>query len=145
MVYRSGEFGVSGKKRFVMQNKGSSAYAGNFVKTVLLTNVPQCVLSITYLQFNWLISRLSVAREWARMSTGFRRLRVTDPAGEQASSYVLGLPYSWSVPTIVLEILLHWLVSNACYAFMADGGTSFIKSLASEVNKLHARLLSSPD
>ncbi|KAL3954246.1 hypothetical protein ACCO45_012202 [Purpureocillium lilacinum] len=119
----SGDFGISGKNKFVTQDQGSSdAYSGDFIRMVFLANVAQCVLSISYLNFNSVITRLSLAKEWALMGTGFRPLRVTDPEGEQVSTHFLGLPYSWSVPCIALGILLHWLVSNSCYVFMTDGG-----------------------
>ncbi|KAJ6441118.1 hypothetical protein O9K51_06913 [Purpureocillium lavendulum] len=119
----SGDFGASGKNGFVTQDQGSSdEYTGDFIRLVLLANVPQGVLSVSYLSFNSLITQLSVAKEWALMSTGFHPLRVTSPSGEQVATHLLGLPYSWSVPCIALGILLHWLVSNSCYVFMTDGG-----------------------
>lgn len=130
-VNSSGDFGISGKNKFVTQDQGSSdAYSGDFIRMVFLANVAQCVLSISYLNFNSLITRLSLAKEWALMGTGFRPLRVTDPEGEQVSTHFLGLPYSWSVPCIALGILLHWLVSNSCYVFMTDGGTFRIQASA---------------
>ncbi|GJN80069.1 hypothetical protein PLIIFM63780_003593 [Purpureocillium lilacinum] len=93
----SGDFGISGKNKFVTQDQGSSdAYSGDFIRMVFLANVAQCVLSISYLNFNSLITRLSLAKEWALMGTGFRPLRVTDPEGGQVSTHFLGLPYSWN-------------------------------------------------
>lgn len=109
--------------KFVTQDQGSSdQYTGNFVRMVVLPNVPQVVLSISYLQFNSVITKLSIAKEWALMSTDYKPLRVTEPKGEQVSTFRLQLPYSWGIPCIMTGILIHWLVSNACYVFIADGG-----------------------
>ncbi|KAH7233979.1 uncharacterized protein BKA55DRAFT_580583 [Fusarium redolens] len=121
----SGAFGNSGLNNFVTMDKNYGAadkYTGDFMHLVLVANIPQLILSVTYLQFNNLVTRIVMAKEWAQMSTKYLPLRVTDPQGEQVSTYRLQLPYSWGVPCILGSILLHWLVSNTCYVFMADGG-----------------------
>ncbi|KAM0553267.1 hypothetical protein ACHAPJ_007557 [Fusarium lateritium] len=120
----SGAFGNSGLNNFVTMDRNYGAadqYTGDFMHLVLLANIPQLILSVSYLQFNHLITRMVMAKEWARMSTKYRPLRVTDPQGEQTSTYRLQLPYRWAVPCILASVLLHWLVSNTCYVFMADG------------------------
>ena len=106
-----------------MPNRGGNNYSGRFLDLVLLANVPQFIITVCYLQFNSIITRLHMAREWAALATGFRSLRVTEPKGEQTSTYRLQLPLTWSVPSIVVGILLHWLVSNSLYVYISDGGT----------------------
>ncbi|KAJ4256234.1 hypothetical protein NW762_009313, partial [Fusarium torreyae] len=120
----SGAFGNSGLNSFVTIDRNYGAadqYTGDFMHLVLMANIPQLVLSVSYLQFNHLVTRIVMAKEWAQMSTKYRPLRVTNPQGEQTSTYRLQLPYKWAVPCILASILLHWLVSNTCYVFMADG------------------------
>lgn len=53
--------------------------------------------------------------EWSKYSTEFRALRVTEPQGEQKSTYRLQLPYRFSVPIILVSTLLHWIYSNCIY------------------------------
>ncbi|KAF4959278.1 hypothetical protein FSARC_10794 [Fusarium sarcochroum] len=121
----SGAFGNSGINNFVTMDRNYGAadqFTGGFMHLVLLANVPQLILSVSYLQFNHLITRIVMAKEWVRMCTKYRPLRVTDPQGDQISTYRLQLPYKWAAPCILASILLHWLVSNTCYVFMADGG-----------------------
>ncbi|KAH6877091.1 hypothetical protein B0T10DRAFT_552213 [Thelonectria olida] len=119
----SGIFGISGMNKFVVQNKASSdEFRGDFLHVVLLANIPQLVLSVAYIQLNTILTKLCMAREWARMGVAYRPLRVTEPRGEQTSTYRLQMPYSWGIPCIISAILVHWLASNACYVFMADGG-----------------------
>ncbi|PCD31466.1 hypothetical protein AU210_011117 [Fusarium oxysporum f. sp. radicis-cucumerinum] len=107
----SGAFGSSGINNFVTLDGSlglSNQFTGDFVRLVLLANIPQLILSISYLQFNSLITKIFMAKEWAQMSTEYRPLRVTEPQGDQVSTYRLQLPYRWGVPS--------------CYVFMADGG-----------------------
>ncbi|ENH74955.1 hypothetical protein FOC1_g10002500 [Fusarium oxysporum f. sp. cubense race 1] len=121
----SGAFGSSGINNFVTLDGSlglSNQFTGDFVRLVLLANIPQLILSISYLQFNSLITKIFMAKEWAQMSTEYRPLRVTEPQGDQVSTYRLQLPYRWGVPCILASILLHWLASSSCYVFMADGG-----------------------
>ncbi|WKT49437.1 hypothetical protein QSH57_014367 [Fusarium oxysporum f. sp. vasinfectum] len=68
----------------------SNQFTGDFVRLVLLANIPQLILSISYLQFNSLITKIFMAKEWAQMSTDYRPLRVTEPQGDQ----VLDVPTS---------------------------------------------------
>ncbi|KAJ8131138.1 hypothetical protein O1611_g2485 [Lasiodiplodia mahajangana] len=52
----------------------------------------------------------------------YQPLRVSYPAGQQTSSYRLQLPYGYSVPLILTSITLHWLVSNAVFLYINEGG-----------------------
>ncbi|OTA98823.1 hypothetical protein M426DRAFT_101648 [Hypoxylon sp. CI-4A] len=93
-----------------------------FIQGVLLANSPQILLSVCYLAYNNMFTRLQMAREWALFSEGYHVLRVTDPKGDQYSTYRLQLPYKYSVPLIIISIFLHWLLSNTLYLFISTGG-----------------------
>ncbi|KAI2625580.1 hypothetical protein GGR54DRAFT_629151 [Hypoxylon sp. NC1633] len=97
-------------------------FSFTFFDGVLLANSPQLLLSFCYLAYNNLFTRLQMAREWSLFSQGYQSLRVTDPKGDQYSTYRLQLPYKYSVPLIGLSILLHWLLSNTIYLFVSTGG-----------------------
>ncbi|ETS82215.1 hypothetical protein PFICI_07217 [Pestalotiopsis fici W106-1] len=94
----------------------------SFASAVLVANSPQLLLSFCYLAYNNLFTRLQMAKEWATYSQGYYPLRVTDPKGEQFSTYRLQLPYKYSIPLIACSILLHWLLSNTIYVFVSAGG-----------------------
>jgi hypothetical protein len=98
-----------------------SGSRGQYLATALLSNTPQVALSIGYLMYNSIITEFTMAREWARMSTHYRGLRVTDPRGEQKSTYWLQLPLSYSIPMILVSILLHWVLSTGIYPFVTAG------------------------
>jgi hypothetical protein len=97
------------------------ANAGSFLSQVMVVNSFQLGLSIWYLIYNGFLTRLQMAREWARFSTEYRPLRVTKPEGKQVSTYRLQLPYRYSVPLLAVSAFLHWMMSNAFYIFVGQG------------------------
>ncbi|KAM0343801.1 hypothetical protein ACHAPU_008230 [Fusarium lateritium] len=91
----------------------------------MVANTPQLVLSICYLAYNGLFTRMLAEFEWSKYSVEFRSLRVTEPKGKQNSTYRLQLPYRFSIPLIIVSTLLHWIYSNCIYvsnyeAYSAD-------------------------
>ncbi|KAI0454720.1 hypothetical protein F5B21DRAFT_473937 [Xylaria acuta] len=94
----------------------------SLIEGVLLANSPQLLLSFCYLAYNNLFTRLQMAKEWARFGEEYNSLRVTEPRGQQYSTYRLQLPYKYSLPLIVASGFLHWLVSNTIYVFVSTGG-----------------------
>ncbi|KAI0386995.1 hypothetical protein F5Y04DRAFT_288784 [Hypomontagnella monticulosa] len=94
----------------------------SFIQTVTIANSPQLLLSFCYLAYNNLFTRLQMAREWSLFGEGYQPLRVTDPKGDQYSTYRLQLPYKYSVPLIIVSVFLHWLLSNTIYTFISIGG-----------------------
>ncbi|KAL6916711.1 hypothetical protein FSST1_008206 [Fusarium sambucinum] len=81
----------------------------------MVANLPQLILSICYLAYNGLFTRMLAEFEWSKYSVEFRSLRVTEPKGSQNSTYRLQLPYRFSIPLIIVSIALHWLYSNCIY------------------------------
>ncbi|KAI1112993.1 hypothetical protein F5Y14DRAFT_419253 [Nemania sp. NC0429] len=86
-----------------------------FIQAVLLANSPQLLLSLCYFAFNNLFTHLQMAKEWAMLSTEYRPLRVTDPQGEQFSTYRLQLPYKYSLSLMAISTVIHWVLSNTLY------------------------------
>lgn len=88
-------------------------------RTVLLNswlaNAPQVVLSISYFSINRLATSMVVAHEWDQLAVSRKGLRVTQPVGEQKSTYFLSLPYRWALPLAVMSGMLHWLLSQALF------------------------------
>lgn len=62
-----------------------------------------------------------MAKEWSVLSTRYKALRVTNPQGQQSSTYFLQLPYRYSVPALIISILLHWLLSGCIYLLVMKG------------------------
>ena len=82
---------------------------------VLLANTPQALLSYMYLAFNALYTTMFVAAEWSSYGVNRKTLRVTAPAGQQRSTYWLGVPYRYALPMTVISGLFHWLASQSLF------------------------------
>ncbi|KAL4914503.1 hypothetical protein BDW62DRAFT_204519 [Aspergillus aurantiobrunneus] len=93
----------------------------DFTKQALFTNGLQLLVSCAYLVFNNILSRQLVADEWVRLLNpqDKKSLRVSEPRGLQRDSYMLSMPFKYSVPMMVLFIALHWFVSQAIFIVQA--------------------------
>ncbi|PYI07192.1 hypothetical protein BO78DRAFT_443434, partial [Aspergillus sclerotiicarbonarius CBS 121057] len=74
------------------------------------------VLTLTYYWYNQILTNMLANAE---CSYGVKRksLRATWPAkdSQQRSTYYLIRPYRYSLPLLVVSILLHWLVSQSFF------------------------------
>lgn len=119
-------FGVASQSFILLGRSGSSSssssYSGNLIAYIILSNIPQLVISICHLRLNAVLTRLCVAKEWHEMSIAYRPLRTTEPKGEQTGRYTLQMPLAWAVPSILLSMVLHFLVASSLYVFVSKGG-----------------------
>ena len=81
----------------------------------LVSNVPQLLLSTVYLSFNLLLTSMMMTAEYNDFAAERKTLRVSEPEGQQRSSYYLQLPYRYSVPLIICSGTLHWMVSQSLF------------------------------
>jgi hypothetical protein len=85
-----------------------------------LVNMPQILLSFSYLALNGICTSLSSAEEWNRLAITRKGLRVTRPSGEQRSTYFLQLPHRWAMPLLLTSGILHWLMSQSFFFVRFD-------------------------
>ncbi|KAF2630692.1 hypothetical protein BU25DRAFT_334952, partial [Macroventuria anomochaeta] len=85
-----------------------------------LSNMPQVLLSLCYLNLNTICTSMASAVEWNSLATSRKGLRVTKPHGEQRSTYFLQLPYRFATPLIVASGGLHWLLSQTFFLSRID-------------------------
>ncbi|KAH8679223.1 hypothetical protein BGZ61DRAFT_551689 [Ilyonectria robusta] len=86
------------------------------IQSALIANLPQLCFSVLYFQYNGLFTGMLAAREWGDFGSRRRAIRVSsDPRGEQRSNYFLQLPYRWSIPLLLMSILVHWLLSQSVF------------------------------
>ncbi|GME48433.1 hypothetical protein GTA08_BOTSDO06373 [Neofusicoccum parvum] len=93
---------------------------GALILMVLIANFPQAYLSLFYLLFNGLITNMALAGEWSRYAYKRRALRVSEPRGEQCSTYFLQVPYRIGMPLMVSSTLLHWVISQSVFLANID-------------------------
>ncbi|KAG4267336.1 hypothetical protein FPRO04_04948 [Fusarium proliferatum] len=83
---------------------------------VLVSNLPQLVFSLLYFQYNGLFTCMAVAKEWSDFGRKRNPLRVSsNPRGQQRSRYFLQLPYRFSIPLLLVSILMHWMLSQSIF------------------------------
>ncbi|RMJ07789.1 hypothetical protein CDV36_012599 [Fusarium kuroshium] len=98
--------------------KAGSGFDESFTMTqsVLLANFPHFVFSGLYFQYNSLFTGMLAANEWSDFGRKRKGLRVSsDPRGDQRSRYFLQLPYRWSIPLILMSMLIHWMISQSIF------------------------------
>ncbi|KAF8537423.1 hypothetical protein BDD12DRAFT_226701 [Trichophaea hybrida] len=81
----------------------------------LLGNSPQFILSFLYLMYNSIITNMLMGAEWNRYAHCRKMLRVSNPRGNQKSTYWLHVPFRYGIPLMILSGLLHWLTSQALF------------------------------
>jgi hypothetical protein len=91
------------------------------LSNVVVANIPQLLLSFFYLNYNGLMTVMSLGREWSGFGVRRNGLRVsTTPTGAQRSTYFLQLPYRYSLPIIVATATLHWLLSESIFLVFVE-------------------------
>ncbi|KAJ5724798.1 hypothetical protein N7493_006526 [Penicillium malachiteum] len=85
------------------------------IALILLANVPQLILSIQYYLINTMLTCMLVAAEWDGYALHRKHLRVSNPQGDQRSTYYLSMSFRYSVPKLTLFTLAHWMVSQSLF------------------------------
>lgn len=85
-----------------------------------LANMPQVLLSFCYMNLNSFCTAMTSAKEWNNLAFAKKGLRVSEPCGQQRSTYFLQLPYRWAMPLIVISTTLHWLLSQTFFLVRID-------------------------
>ena len=72
-----------------------------------------------------------VADEWNGFIKKRKTLRLSNPQGNQRSSYFLSLPYRFAVPLMIASATFHWFISQSVFVMqsngMAYGSSSFYR------------------
>lgn len=113
-VYKQG-IGAVDPRAFINWTLPTSGAAG-LLSNVVVANTPQLLLSFLYLNYNGLMTVMSLAQEWSRYGIRRNGLRVSATTkGAQRSTYFLQLPYRFGVPIILITGTLHWLISQSIF------------------------------
>lgn len=86
------------------------------IANILVANSPQLLISLFYMVYNSLLTTFLVQREFSQMHRRDRKtLRVSEPEGEQRSSYPLSLPLRYGVPLQGSSAVMNWLISQSLF------------------------------
>ncbi|KAI5306633.1 hypothetical protein KEM56_007876 [Ascosphaera pollenicola] len=83
--------------------------------SIIVTNIPQICVSISYFCFNTIITVMVCASEYSSYGVKRKILRVTNRKGAQRSTYWLSMPYQYSFSLLTIFAVLHWLVSQSIF------------------------------
>ena len=81
----------------------------------MLANLPQFILSFVYISFNAIFTCMLLTDEYNDFAVARKTLRVSEPQGEQRSSYFLQLPYRYALPLMAASAGLQWLISQCLF------------------------------
>ncbi|KAF5019104.1 hypothetical protein F66182_8900 [Fusarium sp. NRRL 66182] len=82
---------------------------------VLLSNLPQLIISLLYTAVNGMWTAMLVGLEWNGYGLRSKGLRTTYPIGQQRKTYWLSLPLRYGTPLMVGSGTLHWLISQSVF------------------------------
>lgn len=64
-------------------------------------------------------------QEWNGIGATRKVLRVSEPRGDQRSTYFLSLPYRWAIPLLVVNTSFHWFLSQVFFLVRTDAMSGF--------------------
>ena len=94
---------------------------------IMLANMLQLFMSLTYISYNGLFTRIVISSKLIRYASKRSGLRVTCLLDRfQRSSYFLTFSYRFSVPLLILSGFIYWILSQAVFlteltTILADG------------------------
>lgn len=109
--WKSYGFGVSLKGNSLV----SFTVGQSVTQNVLLVNTPQVLVSVVYVLYNAVLTSTVLTAESSAYSLVRRALRVSQPRGDQRSTYWLSLPYQYALPLMATMGILHWLISQSLF------------------------------
>ncbi|KAL4747479.1 hypothetical protein BDW72DRAFT_206435 [Aspergillus terricola var. indicus] len=91
----------------------------NITSLIFIANSPQLAVSLLYYLCNSILSCMLMAAEYDDFALERKPLRVSWPRGFQRSTYYLSIPWRYSIPMLVISVILHWLLSQSIFLVLA--------------------------
>ncbi|KAL2068529.1 hypothetical protein VTL71DRAFT_14866 [Oculimacula yallundae] len=88
---------------------------GNPDSTAIIANLPQVILALVSFVFMSIMSSLFLAEDWSKFAFMSQSLMVSSPVGIQRGTWLLGAPLGWGSALLILQTLLHWLLSQSIF------------------------------
>lgn len=101
----------------IQKNIVTSSLPKRMLDSVVVANIPQLLITMSYYGYNNLMTTMLAAAEYDSYGVSSKSLRVTWPEkdSQQKSTYWFSIPYQYAVPILVLYVVLHWLVSQSTF------------------------------
>lgn len=102
--------------------QADDASSSGIIPNLLVANIPQVGISLLYMAFNDVFSKMLMGDEFDRYTRQRKSLRVSEqPRGAQRGTRYFSLPARWALPQMIGGALLHWLASASLFAVRVDG------------------------
>ncbi|RFU23853.1 hypothetical protein B7463_g12483, partial [Scytalidium lignicola] len=87
------------------------------LELILIANSPQFIMTCSYYAFNSVLTGMLAASECNSYGIKRKALRVSfrQPGGVQRRTYWFSIPYQYSIPLLIIFIILHWLISQSFF------------------------------
>jgi hypothetical protein len=100
----------------------------------IIANTPQLFLTVFTLWSNAALNEMNQVAQYVRFAFKSKTLRVSNPAGKQRGTYLLGMPYRYAIVLTLVTTLLHWSMSQCLVVFMVkdttSDGNTFLEDIA---------------
>lgn len=103
-------FGAAHQDAIVIYDRVDS-----LVGMAFLANIPQIFLAAVWLLYMGIMTSMFLAVDWSVFGTKGQSLMVNNARGDQRGTWLLGAPIIWGIPLLLLQIVLHWLVSMSIF------------------------------
>ena len=87
----------------------------SLIGMAFLANIPQIFLAAIWLLYMGIMTSMFLAADWSIFGIKGHPLMVKNARGEQRGMWLLGAPLVWGAPLLVLQIILHWLISQSIF------------------------------
>jgi len=81
----------------------------------IIANIPQIFLAAAYLLYMGIMTTMFLAADWSAFAFRPQSLMVSTPVGKQRDTWMFGAPPIWGMALLILQTLLHWLVSQSLF------------------------------
>ncbi|CAO2648437.1 Nn.00g077040.m01.CDS01 [Neocucurbitaria sp. VM-36] len=85
------------------------------ISMAFLANIPQIFLAAVWLVYMGIMTSMFLAADWSVFGTKGQTLIVSSPRGDQRGTWLLSAPLVYGIPLLVLQVILHWLVSQSIF------------------------------
>ena len=92
------------------------------IPNLTVANLPQLGLSVLYIAYNDVFSKMLMGHEFDVYTKRKKGLRISERTrGEQLGTRYFSLPAKWALPMMAISALAHWLTSQALFPIRIDG------------------------
>jgi hypothetical protein len=108
--------GFGSVNQYTMAISPNDLRSTSLVQMAIVANLPQIALALVYFSYGSILTILFTAEYWSRFACKAQTVMVsTKIAKQQQTMWALGSPWPYAIFLIVVQVILHWLVSQSLF------------------------------